>query len=268
MIDATQLVGEADVLLLTLDTLRYDVAVEQLAAGATPALAKRIGDAWERRHSPGSFTFASHQAMFAGFFPTPAQPGVHERLFALDFEGTESTGKRTFVFDAPNIVTGFANAGYHTVCIGGVGFFNKKNPLGNVMPGLFAESHWSPALGVTDPESQINQVDLALDIISRTAKRLFLFINVSALHQPNCIYVDGAKEDSPATQGAALNKVDTELERLFEALENRGRCLCIVTSDHGTAYGEHGYVGHRVAQDVVWTVPYSEFVIGDAPDER
>jgi hypothetical protein len=264
MIDAKQLVGEADVLLLTLDTLRYDVAVQGLSSGSTPALAKRIGAAWQRSHSPGRFTYASHQAMFAGFFPTPATPGKHERLFAVDFEGTETTGERTAVFDAPDIVTGFANAGYHTACIGGVGFFNKKNPLGNVMPGLFAESHWSPALGVTDPSSPKNQVDLALDIIARTEERLFLFINVSALHQPNCIFLEGATHDSPESQGAALSAVDTELERLFAAFERRGPCLCIVTSDHGTAYGEDGYVGHRVAHDVVWTVPFAEFVVGRA----
>jgi len=37
---------------------------------------------WERRHSPASFTYAAHQAFFAGFLPTPASPGPHPRLFA------------------------------------------------------------------------------------------------------------------------------------------------------------------------------------------
>jgi hypothetical protein len=32
-------------------------------------------------------------------------------------------------------------------------------------------------------------------------------------------------------------------------------------SDHGTAYGEDGHHGHRVGHDVVWTVPYAQFVI-------
>ena len=35
-------------------------------------------------------------------------------------------------------------------------------------------------------------------------------------------------------------------------------------SDHGTAYGEEGYYGHRVAHPVVWTVPYAEFVLPEA----
>lgn len=260
MIDARSLVGSADVLLVTLDTLRHDVATTALEAGRTPALAARF-DGWQQRHAPGNFTFASHQAMFAGFLPTPASPGRHERLFALSFAGSETIGERTAVFDAPNIVAGLAAAGYHTACVGGVGFFNKQNPLGRVLPGMFAESHWSPTLGVTDPASARNQVDLGLEIIARTNGRLFLFINVSALHQPNCIFSDGATEDSPATQADALAAVDQELGRLLDALGARGPALCVVTSDHGTAYGEDGFVGHRVGHDVVWTVPYAEFLL-------
>ena len=39
MIDMNQIVGSCDLLLLVFDTLRYDVAVELLAAGRTPNLA-------------------------------------------------------------------------------------------------------------------------------------------------------------------------------------------------------------------------------------
>ena len=64
----------------------------------------------------------------------------------------------TCVFDAPDIVYGLQQRGYHTACIGGVGFFNKRSPLGQVLPGLFAESHWQENFGVTDPRSTENQV--------------------------------------------------------------------------------------------------------------
>ncbi len=37
--------------------------------------------------------------------------------------------------------------------------------------------------------------------------------------------------------------------------------LCILCSDHGTAYGEDGYHGHRLGHPVVWTVPYAEFLL-------
>jgi hypothetical protein len=132
MLDVNRLIGSHDILFATLDTLRYDVARDALAAGMTPNLAGLLpGGTWERRHSPGSFTFAAHQAFFAGFLPTPARPGRHQRLFAAQFPGSATTGSGTCVFDAPDIVTGLAQRGYHTICVGGVGFFNKASPLGS-----------------------------------------------------------------------------------------------------------------------------------------
>jgi Sulfatase len=267
VIDARSLVATHDILLVTLDTLRYDVARDALAAGRTPNLAAVLpGSRWEARHAPGNFTYSAHHAIFAGFLPTPARPGKHVRHFALSFLGSETIGPRTCVLDAPDIVTGLATLGYHTVCIGGVGFFNKQNALGNVLPALFAESHWSPELGVTDPHSTRNQVALALQILTRLPRtqRLFLFVNVSAIHQPNHFYLAGANTDSIESHSAALGYVDSEIARLFVALRNRARCLCIICSDHGTAYGEDGFHGHRLAHPVVWTVPYAEFILGEA----
>jgi arylsulfatase A-like enzyme len=262
------MIGSHDVLMITLDTLRYDVARDMLAAGRTPNLAALLpGGRWEERHSPGTFTYAAHQAFFAGFFPTPVAPGRHPRLFAARFPGSETTGEQTFVFDAPDLPTGLAQQGYHTVCIGGVGFFNKLSPLGSALPGLFAESHWDRALGVTDPRSTERQVRLAVAILARVPRRtrIFLFLNVSALHQPNRFYLAGAEDDSIESHAAALAYVDSQLPPLFAAAQRRAPTLVVICSDHGTAYGEGGYSGHRVAHPVVWTVPYAEFVLEEHP---
>jgi hypothetical protein len=254
-------VGRDDLLLLTLDTLRYDVAQEAWRTGRTPNLAARLpATGWERRHTPGNFTYAAHAAFFAGFLPTPARPGRHPRRFALAFPGSETIAPDTCVLDADNLVAGLTQRGYHTICIGGVGFFNKLSPLGRVFPSLFADSFWSPQLGVTHPESTANQVRLAVDLLARLPgeQRVFLFINVSALHQPNYFYLPGATEDSLDSQRAALEYVDRQLPPLFAVLERRGSGFGILCSDHGTAYGEDGYHGHRLAHPVVWTVPYAE----------
>jgi sulfatase-like protein len=258
--DMNAIVGSHDLLLVTLDTLRYDVAAELAAAGRTPNLARVLpGGAWERRHTPASFTYAAHHAFFAGFLPTPTTPGPHPRRFAATFPGSESTVDGTWVFDAPDLVTGLAAAGYHTVCVGGVGFFNRLSPLGRVLPDLFEQSHWSPELGVTNPGC----FEAQLDVLSLVSSRqpLFLFLNVSALHQPNRFYLPGATEDSIQTHAAALEYVDRHIGRLFSALSGRGPCFAIVCSDHGTAYGEDGHTGHRVAHEAVWTVPYAEFIL-------
>jgi hypothetical protein len=252
-------VGTHDILLLTLDALRYDVAQDCWARGRTPCLASLLPPSgWEKRHSPASFTLAAHQAFFAGFLPTPVAPGKHERLFALRFGGSETTTRRTCVLDAGNIIEGLAVRGYRTICIGGVGFFNKQNPLGKVLPDLFQESHWSAEMGVTDPRSTEHQVALAETILGAlpAGQRAFLFLNISAIHQPNRHYVPGAAVDSLQSHAAALEYVDRQLPRLFSALQRRGTSLCIICSDHGTAYGEDGYTGHRLAHPVVWEVPY------------
>lgn len=263
MTDLNSVVGSHDVLLLVFDCLRYDAAIDCLAAGKTPNLARLLPDGWELRHAPGSFTLASHQAFFAGFLPTPAAPGKHPRPFAVRFQGSETTGPETCVFDAPDVVHGLAARGYRTVCIGGVGFFNKQNPLGSVLPGYFQESHWSPELGVTCPESTENQVALARGILDGLPKdqRVFLCVNLSAIHQPNRFYLPGATEDSLVSHGAALQYVDRCLPPLFEALQRRGPSFCILCSDHGEAYGEEGFQGHRLAHPVIWNVPYAEFVL-------
>ena len=129
-----------------------------------------------------------------------------------------------------------------------------------MLPNLFQESHWSPQLGVTEKRSTEFQIDVATKALQQVPadQRVFLFLNVSALHQPNCLYVDGTTADSPGTQAAALAYVDSQLPRLFQALQQRGAVFGILCADHGTAYGEDGYTGHRLAHPVVWNVPYAE----------
>src|SRR5262249_34302740 len=109
MLNARELVGAADILFITLDTLRYDVARDTLNQGLTPNLAKVLPTGWEERNSPASFTYAAHHSFSAGFLPTPATPGSHARLFAARFEGSATVTDETCVFDEAEIVSGLAN---------------------------------------------------------------------------------------------------------------------------------------------------------------
>ncbi len=172
-----------------------------MAAGRTPNLQTAFGR-WDQRHSPATFTYAAHAAFFAGFLPTPAAPGRHARRFALRFDGSETIAATTCVLDGASIVEGLAARGYHTLCVGGVGFFNGRNPLGRVLPSLFAEAHWDERLGVTDPRSFEHQTEVVEHALERvpTGRHAFTFINVSALHQPNFFHhVPGAPpDDTPA----------------------------------------------------------------------
>lgn len=259
------LIGSHDLLMVTLDTLRHDVAERAAAQGRTPSLTRVLpGGRWERRHTPASFTYAAHHAFFAGFLPTPTEPGAHERLFAAAFPGSETSGDGTWVFDAADLPTALAQEGYHTLCLGGVGFFNQAGPLGSVLPGLFAEAHWEPAFGVTSPSCLDAQLDRLEEVLPGIpdGRPLFTFLNVAALHQPNRHYLPGAVQDDMESHAAALEYVDGRMDRLFGLVTGRGRpVFTIICSDHGTAYGEGGHTGHRIGHEVVWTVPYTHFTL-------
>jgi hypothetical protein len=251
-----------DILMVTLDALRFDTAERCFREARTPNLAQRIPQGWEPRHTPGSFTYAAHAAFFAGFWPTPIHCGTHTRPFALRFPGSRSQGPNTLKLAGSNIVEGLRERGYQTICIGGVGFFNPDHPLGAVFPSYFEVSHWRPEFGVTELNSARAQIGQAVESLAACdpERPVFLFLNISATHSPTRGYVPGAKEESVDTQCAALESVDRQLPRLFAALSARGRNgAAYLMSDHGTLFGEDGLVGHRVGHTAVWTVPYAEF---------
>ena len=257
------LIGTHDILFVTLDTLRYDAAQEAWRSGRLKTLSPYLGDnGWEKRHSPGSFTYSAHHAFFAGFLPTPMGDGPHPRLFAAEFAGSLSVVESTFVFEQATLPQALAARRYHTICVGGTGFFNQRNELARVFPSYFAEAHWRPELGVACRESEKNQIAQALESL-RTARdrRVFLFINIAAIHEPNWFYGAASGPDNTMTQSAALAAVDRALKPLFVEMKRRAPTFAIVCSDHGHAYGEDGYHGHRLGHEVVWTVPYMHFTL-------
>ncbi len=248
---------------MVFDSLRYDVACEALRRGRLPGLGPRIGG-WERRHTPATFTYAAHQAFFAGFLPTPAGPqSPAVRNWALEFVGSSSVDDSTLLLPGAHLCQGLRAHGYHTLCVGGVGFFNRQTPLSCVLPDLFCESHWGPEMGVTDPQSTRHQVERALQRLRHFPKeqRLFLYLNVSATHQPTHFYLPGALHESFESQLEALCFADGQLEPLWSELQGRGGACCWAFSDHGTAFGEEGRWGHRWAHPAIWEVPYAEFLL-------
>src|SRR4029078_11164759 len=161
-----------------------------------------------------------------------------------------------------DIVTGLRAEGWRTICIGGVGFFNRQTPLSRVLAGWFEEAYWETRFGVTDRDSTAHQFEFAGKLLEASAQSTFLFINISALHQPNYFYLNGHGPDTVESHAAALRYVDAHLPTLLGALARKSRpTFCILTSDHGTTYGENGWTGHRHAHPLVWTVPYGEAVV-------
>jgi hypothetical protein len=265
VIDAAQIIASGtNILFVTLDSLRYDVAREAMEGGRTPRLARLLpGGQWEHRQTPGTFTLPAHMAFFSGFLPKLPQPEQPARLWECRPPAFKKVPPETFVFDAPNLLDGLALHGYRTVCVGGVTYFSQETPLGSVLPAMFHESYWRPEFCSLEIESTRHQADLALDVADRYDGRqpLFLFVNVSATHVPHGHYL-GTSVDSAASQAAALAYADAHVGRLFDGLSARGPWLVIMCADHGDAYGEAGYHGRGIAHPVVWNVPFAAWVQG------
>lgn len=265
-LDMNQVVGTHDILMLCFDTLRYDVSKEEEAAGRTPVLNSHGGE-WEKRHAPGNFTYPSHFAIFAGFLPSPAEPHSLRSRNWLFFPVQAGTGrippKGSYPFTEATFVQSLAHTGYETICIGGVNFFSKRNELGRVFPGYFTKSYWLPTFGCTAPDSTEKQIDFALKKLENYPddKRIFMYINFSAIHYPNCHYVKGKMKDDKESHAAALQYIDSQLPRLFQAFQKRSNTLVIALSDHGTCYGEDGYEYHCISHETVYTVPYKHFIL-------
>lgn len=257
------LVGQVNVLFFTFDSLRYDTSCLALEQKKTPHLQQLLPETgWEKRDAPGTYTLPSHTSFFHGFFPT--LPGKMQtfRPLSLAFEGSTTINENTYVFSTQNIVAGFEQLNYRTFCVGGVGFFNKKNPMGHFLPSYFQESYWSDRVHVNAKNSAQNQCHIAkewVEALPRTQKFL-LFINFSATHSPHGHYLNQEK-DSVSSQIAALSTIDQQLPYLLKSILIRGDCLCFWMADHGDAYGEDGLFGHRFAHSTVSTIPYAEFVL-------
>ncbi len=199
-LDMNQVVGTHDILMLCFDTLRYDVSKGGRSGGkntGTEQSRRRMG----KRHAPGNFTYPSHFAIFAGFLPSPAEPHSLRSRKWLFFPVQAGTGRippaGSYPFTEATFVQSLANVGYETICIGGVNFFSKRNELGRVFPGYFTKSYWLPTFGCTAPDSTEKQIDFALKKLENYPedKRIFMYINFSAIHYPNCHYVEGKMKD-------------------------------------------------------------------------
>ena len=244
MIPARELIGSHDVLLVTLDTLRYDVARDALLAGRTPNLARVLpGGRWEAAPLAGQLHVRRAPGVFRRL-PADARParastrGCSRRAFPA----ARRRATHTCVFDAPDIVTGLAACGYHTICIGGVGFFNKQEPAGLRAARPVRREPLERSPGRHQPHSTERQVELACDRLQDVApgQRVFLFLNVSALHQPNCIFAPpgdgGLARDASRRAGLRRSPLAAAVRR---PCRPRAPVLCIICSRprHGLRRG-------------------------------
>ncbi len=263
-INMNEIVGTHDILFVVLDSLRYDIAIQEQDAARTPQFNK-YGQ-WIKCDAPANFTYPSHHAMFAGFMPKPLEPS--DQVPPLFFPKNIGLGmkgpKKSFAFDGATWIQGLEKVGYDTLCIGGVSFFDNRSDIGKVFPAMFKESYWHPSFSCIVKESPDNQIDFAVKKIQQkpVEQRIMMYMNIDAIHYPSHFYVEGAgKGDNTYTHAAALQYVDARIETLIDAFRKRSNTFVILCSDHGTCYGEDGKFFHSFNHEITNTIPYMDFVV-------
>lgn len=268
-LDYRSLVGSCDIVMLTLDALRHDVAVTAYQTGQTPNFQTLFPNGWQERHSPGSFTYAAHAALFAGFWPTPAEVDrvTAVRPFAVEGVPSRTVGRETCRLPGASVPEGLQSRGYKTVCVGGVSFFDNRTALGRQFPALFDKSIWQPEFAPTSATASTRQSQAAVEVVRDTSndQPLFLFVNYSATHPPTKLFLAGERSETVRSQASALATIDRSLANLLAAFAERDRQLLVFAmSDHGTTFGDDGFFGHRLGHHAVWTVPYAERLLDAA----
>jgi hypothetical protein len=260
------MVHPTSILFVTLDSCRYDT----YEAARTPNL-DAVGEV-QKANAPGSFTYASHCAMFMGFTPGDAsrrEPFVNPKWSKiLRMKGGGSGGEvEPFVqLEGRNVIDGLKNIGYLAIGTGSMTWFNPKRLTTRNLVEDF-ERYFYPgdyfSLG-----RQLDFVQREIDAAGPDTP-LFVFMNVGETHVP--YWHEGAdwsnaREDNPCKtfaddndaaecrrrQTACLEFCDTRLAPLLEQFAQANTIVC---ADHGDAWGEDGLWSHGFYHPKVLEVP-------------
>lgn len=267
-----------NVAIVVLDSLRYDVAratptpnIQRLALSPSSPLSFVP---WRKCYAQATYTLPATVSMLtAGFLPDNRglQDPIYNRSILGAFrcksplQGGGAVGALYSLPAAPSIVKGFEAAGYSTMGIGGVGWFNT-----NTLPGLlwfnyFQEFIWRPAFCEDNPAAFEEQISFLQG--SPPQEPYFFFVNVASTHRP---YRAGGEPARKDLQGEALQYVDRLLPSLFAALPHKARPLHVfLLADHGEAFGEEQDLwGHGFYHASVRDVPFVHFLIERGEDEK
>jgi hypothetical protein len=255
-------VNPESVLFITLDSCRHDT----FEAADAPNL-KACGPV-HRAQAPAHFTYGSHAAMFVGFTPGVAEQTrpflnpKYARLFRLRHAGHSGFGQAGFVVDGDNIVDGFRRAGYATLGVAAMGWFNPETSISRVL------RHGFEAFRFVGSEGIRLQIDWLEEQIAMAGDRpVFAFMNIGETHVP--YHHEGAAwsaEDNPCVpfqtvdrsddcrhrQRACLEYVDAQLGPLLRRFDQATVVIC---SDHGDCWGEDGLWEHGISHEKTLTVP-------------
>ena len=259
-----------DVLLLSLDSCRFDTFVAAHRAGTIPHLAS-IGPL-HRATAPSHFTYGSHAAFWMGFTPgvtSSRQPWLNPKagkLFRMAFAGHAGRdGEQSYQLQGANLIEGFRRLGYRTLGSGAVEWFNSATETGAVLAAPFERFHF--AGNTWSLQHQLAWLEAELHATPQ-GQPLFVFLNVGETHVPYwhegapwarwpspCVpFGDSAcsATESRRRQRACLEWVDRMLAPLLARFAGATILAC---ADHGDCWGEDGLWEHGISHPATLTVP-------------
>src|SRR5258708_5295572 len=173
--------SEFNIILVTIDSCRYDTAVK----ANTPNL-DRIGPL-RKAETSGSYTYPAHHAFFTGNIPRilgdepDYLPGFDQIWRSSSARKTKKTVLKTF--EGSTIIDYHQNVGDNVLGFGGVTFFDVNNK-NNTLPRLFNNFHYFGDTRNLHPDQRLPRAEETLplgniDFIAEKAhfkEPYFLFI--------------------------------------------------------------------------------------------
>ncbi len=257
--------GDRDIVLLTMDTLRYDaVGFDGNTRGTTPNLDRLAGEGlvFTDAHAHNVMTLPSHANILTGLYPY--QHGVRDNV-----------GFRV-PRDLPTMATILKERGYAT------GAFVSAFPL---------DTRYGLTSGFEVYEEMYKQVDAPQDFVvqqsrageaadaalawwrSQQGRKRFLWIHVYDPHAPYDPPEEFRARFSDDLYLGDVASMDAALEPLLSAIRaTKPPPLFLATADHGEARGDHGEMTHGLfAYEATLRVPlflWSPGLVSAGKDDR
>lgn len=257
--------GTSNVLLITLDSCRFDT----FKRSYVPNL-KNISPL-HKAIAPSYFTYGSHASIWMGFTPgisNSTQPWLNPKagkLIRMANAGFIGNEEDAIHLEGANIVEGFKKIGFLTIGSGSVGWFDPNTDTGAVLGKPFDRFYYPG--NTWSLKSQLSWINTQLEELDN-GQPSFVFLNVGETHVP--YWHEGAdwpREPSPCVpfgggqcsrfkskkqQKGCLEWVDTQLYDLLNLFSDQ---TIIVCADHGDCWGEDGLWEHGISHWATLTVP-------------
>ena len=226
-----------DVVLITIDTLRYDaVGFDGNSRGTTPNLDRFAaeGRVFDQAHSHNTITLPSHTNILTGMLPY--QHGVRENA---GFRLSPKT---------PTVATRLKAKGYTTGAFVGAYVLDSRYGLNHDFDDYDElYRHLDEQLEFKIQQARAEDVvKAALEWYrGQEGKRRFMWVHVYDPHAPYEPPKDYKEKFSDNLYFGEVAYTDASLAPLLETLRGvRPAPLVVVTGDHGEGFGDHGELTH------------------------